>query len=95
MYGAIKAIEVNVAFKKEAKQARDTQTCIYFQYKTPRSALSQLSSTKYHYEQESVRSCDYNVTIMSVTHKSYLQWAYSFVFSQKSAQNEKQQQLVQ
>ncbi len=32
MYGAIKAIEVNAAFKKEAKQARDTQTCIYFQY---------------------------------------------------------------
>ncbi len=44
MYRGIKAIEVNVTFTEEAKQARDTQTSIYFQCKTPLSALSQLPS---------------------------------------------------
>ncbi len=47
MYRAFTAIEVNAAFKKEAKQARDTQTSsIYFQCKTPLSALGQLPNTK-------------------------------------------------
>ncbi len=46
MYRATEAIEVNAAFNKEIKQARNTQTSMYFQCKTPLSALKHKHAKK-------------------------------------------------